>query len=121
MSIVSQMNLITITLLLALAGTARASTFHVDANSGNDPNSGGSADYAWFSLTPMKQHKFSADDRILFHAGQNWSGALQPHGSGTKNNPIILGSYSEGAKPLFKGNGGDFPLALKMSVRGYFL
>ena len=113
MSIVSQMNLITITLLLALAGTARASTFHVDAISGNDAHSGTSADYACPSLTPVNQHKVSTDDRILFHAGLSWSGALQPHGSGTKDNPTVLGSYGESAKALFKGDGGDFTLTLK--------
>ena len=110
----------TITLLLALASTARAATFYVDAASGNDANSGTSPALAWSSLAPVNQHKFSADDRILFHAGQIWSGALQHHGSGTKDNPIILGSYSEGAKPLLKGNGGDFTLALK-DVSGWIV
>jgi hypothetical protein len=61
----------------------------------------------------VNQHRFKPGDRIRFHAGESWTGALEPRGNGTPENPIVLGSYGEGAKPLFKGEGADATLALR--------
>jgi hypothetical protein len=102
-----------VALLSAFAGTARAATYYVDAALGSDANSGISPTLAWASLAPFNRHTFDADDRILFHAGQTWAGVVEPHGSGTKERPIVLGSYGTGAKPLFKGNGTEFTLGLR--------
>lgn len=89
-----------------------AATFYVDASTGDDGNSGISPSTAWSSLAPVDQHTFEPDDRILFHAGQSWTGVLELHGSGTTDHPIVLSSYGDGAKPLFKGEGADATLVL---------
>jgi len=98
--------------LFCAASLAHAATFYIDASAGSDANSGTSASLAWSSLAPVNQHKFQADDRVLFHSGQSWTGVLDPHGSGTAAHPIVLGSYGDGAKPLFKGEGADATLVL---------
>ena len=96
-----------------LPALAHAATFYVDSASGNDTNAGTSPTLAWSSLTPVNQHTFTADDRILFHTGQSWVGVLEPHGSGTADHPIVLGSYGDGAKPLIKGQGAPATLVLR--------
>jgi len=103
------------TLMLSLAslGTAHATAFYIDASSGNDANTGTTPSQAWSSLAPVNQHKFEAGDQVFFHADQTWTGVLEPHGSGTADHPITLGSYGEGAKPLFKGEGVDATLVLR--------
>jgi hypothetical protein len=100
-------------LSIAFLGTAHATAFYIDASSGNDANTGTSPSQAWSSLAPVNQHKFKSDDQIFFHAGQTWAGVLEPHGSGTADHPITLGSYGEGAKPLIKGEGADATLVLR--------
>jgi hypothetical protein len=95
------------------ASCAHAATFYVDASSGNDANAGTSPALAWASLAPVNQHTFAPGDRILLHAGQSWTGPLTAHGNGTADNPIILGSYGEGAKPLLQGQGAPATLTLR--------
>jgi len=108
-------------LLLGLAvcgGTARAATFYVDADAGKDSNAGAEPAQAWATLGPVNAHIFQPGDRILFHAGQSWTGELEPHGNGTREDPILISRYGDGAKPLFTGDGGDATLALR-SVSGW--
>src|ERR1700733_8487774 len=89
---------VVLTLCLAFIETAHATTFYVDTSGGNDANSGTNPSLAWSSLAPVNQHRFKADDHILFLAGQTWTGVLEPHGSGTADHPIVLGSYGDGSK-----------------------
>jgi hypothetical protein len=108
----------TLALLCCGPCLANASTFYIDANSGNDTNLGTSPSAAWGTLAPVNGHTFVAGDRILLHAGQSWSGVLALHGNGTAENPIILGSYEAGPKPLLKGEGADAALVLR-NVSGW--
>ena len=39
-------------------------------------------------------------DRILLKCGDTWNEELRPKGSGTPTNPITIGSYGEGKKPV---------------------
>ena len=100
------------------ASLAHAATFYIDASAGKDENPGTDQTRAWATLASVNAHTFAPGDRILFHAGQTWTGALEPHGSGTREQPIVLARYGEGAKPLFKGDGVDATLALR-SVSGW--
>ncbi|MDR3735042.1 MAG: right-handed parallel beta-helix repeat-containing protein [Acidobacteriaceae bacterium] len=102
-----------IAVLCCIPALAHASTFYVDSASGNDANSGTSPTLAWSSLAPVNQHTFMPGDHILLHAGQSWSGAIEAHGNGTTENPITLGSYGEGAKPLIQGQGVSAVLTLR--------
>lgn len=97
---------------------AHAKAFFVDAAIGKDTNPGTSPSAAWATLQAVNEHKFGPGDQILFHAGQSWAGVLAPHGSGTAEDPIVIASYGDGAKPLLKGEGADATVVLK-NVSGW--
>jgi hypothetical protein len=79
--------------------SARGSTFYVDAMNGDDSNAGMSPGEAWATIVPVNTHPFQPGDRILFHAGQRWTGELAPRESGTRETPIVIDRYADGAKP----------------------
>ncbi|WP_227793639.1 discoidin domain-containing protein [Paenibacillus guangzhouensis] len=80
-------------------------TYYVDDMSGADTNSGTGQDQAWKSLAQVNKMTYKPGDKILFRAGGKWSGSLQPKGSGAAGNPIAIGRYGEGNKPLIEGQG----------------
>jgi hypothetical protein len=80
-------------------------TYYVDAQHGNDTNNGTSPKSAWQSLNKVNATTFQPGDSILLKAGCAWEGQLWPKGSGREGEPIHLGSYGSGAKPLIRGNG----------------
>ncbi len=97
---------LTVSLLLFLmAGFAFGTTYYVDSSGGNDGNSGTGEFNAWQTLTNVNSTAFSAGDSILFKAGGYWTGKLNPKGSGTSGNPIIIDMYGTGNKPIIDGNG----------------
>ncbi|MDV7403136.1 hypothetical protein RZS08_67550, partial [Arthrospira platensis SPKY1] len=49
---------------------------------------------------------------LLFKAGERWSGALTPKGSGAPGAPIRMDRYGEGEAPLIEGTGGPYTLYL---------
>jgi len=81
------------------------STYYVDSNEGDDTNTGMSPGEAWRTLDKINSIIFAPGDRILFRAGQAWSGCLQPSGSGEQGAPISLGTFGEGPRPLIDGSG----------------
>lgn len=76
--------------------------YYVDATSGADTNNGTSPETAWKSIERVNQEVFQPGDQILFKAGEEWTGALKPQGSGVDGAPIVIASYGEGKKPLLK-------------------
>jgi hypothetical protein len=44
-------------------------------------------------------------NKVLLKKGSVWTGQLAPKGSGTSDNPIVLGSYGEGSRPVVDGQG----------------
>lgn len=76
--------------------------YYVDASEGNDANDGMSEDTAWKTIDKVNSVVFQPGDQILFKAGEEWTGALKPQGSGVDGAPIIIASYGEGKKPLLK-------------------
>lgn len=92
---------------------AMATTYYVDSATGNDANSGTANNSAWQSLSKINATTFSAGDFILLKRGGSWTGTLNPKGSGTSGNPIILSSYGTTvALPLINGNGNTDTLIL---------
>ena len=79
--------------------------YYIDAENGNDDNSGNSPKSAWQSLDKVNQTVFKAGDKILFKAGSSWEGQLELQGSGTKEAPIQINKYGEGKNPAIHGNG----------------
>ena len=81
--------------------------FYVSAT-GNDSNNGLSSTTPWRSLNKVSNAfangTITAGDKIGFHAGDTFIGTLNTTGiDGTAENPIIITSYSSGAKPTFTG------------------
>lgn len=94
-------------LCLTLA-TARvgAADYFVDRASGDDHRDGRSPSAAWRSLERVNATTFGPSDRVLLRAGGVWEGAaLHPKGSGTPEQPIVVGRYGEGPKPRLAGGG----------------
>ncbi len=94
-----------ILVILLIAANALATTYYVDSAGGSDGNSGTGELNAWQTLTNVNSTAFSAGDSILFKANGYWTGKLNPKGSGTSGNPIIIDMYGTGNKPIIDGNG----------------
>ncbi|WP_320668699.1 right-handed parallel beta-helix repeat-containing protein [Patulibacter defluvii] len=90
---------------LGFAGTASAAntTYYVDAAGGSDANAGTSPEAAWKTLAKVNATTFSQGDKILLHSDQTWVEQLRPKGSGVAGNPITIGNYGGGAKPIVDG------------------
>lgn len=95
--------------LFALTQSADAQTItsdrYVDATGGDDSNDGTTAATAWKTLTKVNAQTFGAGARILFKAGESWTGRLAPQGSGSSSAPIRIDQYGTGTKPGIHGAG----------------
>lgn len=74
--------------------------YYVDSENGNDTNNGTSEGTAFRTIEKINSIEFQPGDQILFKCGGTWTGALMPKGSGEEGNPITIGSYGEGPKPV---------------------
>lgn len=70
-------------------------TYYVDSVNGLDGNSGTSAGEAWQTLEKASSMTYSAGDKILFKAGGVYTGSFQAKGSGTAENPVVMGAYGD--------------------------
>ena len=89
---------------LTLMVPIQAATYYVDSVTGTDTNTGLTQTAAWRTLGKVSSIVFQPGDAILFKAGDLWTGTLL-QGSGTMGNPITVGRYGSGAKPLLQGAG----------------
>ncbi|PYX28952.1 MAG: hypothetical protein DMG80_15545 [Acidobacteria bacterium] len=87
----------------AIAGSAWAATFYVDATAGNDTNDGLSQATAWKTVAKVNGATFAAGDQILFKRGQVWNESLVPPSSGASGNPIVFDAYGTGESPTLTG------------------
>ncbi len=90
-------------LFAATPALALNTTYYVDATAGADGNPGTSQAAAWKTLAKVNATTFTAGDKILLRAGQQWVEQLNPKGSGVSGNPITIGSYGEGPRPIVDG------------------
>ena len=79
--------------------------YYIDNSNGDDNNTGYTPETAWKTLDNINTTTFVAGDQILFKAGDTWTGAIKPKGSGTAELPISIGRYGEGEKPIINGEG----------------
>jgi hypothetical protein len=93
--------------------------FYVDADTGNDSNSGLSPESPWGSLKKINSFVFKPGDKILFKAGTQYRGQLVLKGSGTNDLPIIVDIYGGREKPLIEAEG-NFPEALLLKNVEYW-
>jgi hypothetical protein len=103
-------------MVMWMSVTAEAADYHIDAEHGDDRNTGLSAQQAWKSLEPASKQTLQPRDRILLKCGTHYSGQLALSGSGTKSRPIEIGSYGEGNLPRIDGEGKSLDTLLLHNV-----
>lgn len=84
-----------------------ATTYYIDSAAGNDANSGTSPEKPWASLAKANRN-FNPGDKILLKRGSSFEGqsaALKFTGSGTVQEPIVVGAFGDGARPRLNGAG----------------
>ena len=83
-------------------------TYYVSSRTGNDANDGKSREHAFATLSAVNGLTLRPGDNILLEAGSVFAGQyLRITNSGTKDAPIVIGSYGEGDLPRIdaEGNG----------------
>ena len=76
-------------------------TYYIDADYGNDENSGLSEEEAWASLEHLNNTTFEPGDAILLKRGCTWTDTfIYPKGSGDENNQNYISCYGEQDQPL---------------------
>ncbi len=83
---------------------ATAARYYVDSAAGSDTNPGTSPDAPWRSLGRVNVAALSPGQSLLFKRGGSWSGALRPRGSGSNQQPVVVGAYGSGAAPVIRGS-----------------
>lgn len=91
--------------VLAIAGTAQAATYHLDAGSGSDFADGLTPATAWQTLGKANSVVYQPGDSLLLKSGSVWTGRLLPQGSGTLAARIVIDRYGDGPKPVIHGGG----------------
>jgi len=113
-------NLCTILLFCACDNSSgeyvETTVYYIDAESGNDSNSGQSPQSAWATLEKVNQTIFTPGSKIFFKAGGSWEGQLELQGCGTKEAPIQINKYGKGKKPAIHGNGKKLHTLLLFNV-----
>jgi hypothetical protein len=83
-----------------------ARTFYV-AGAGDDGAAGTSPETAWRTLAKVQSQVygggFAPGDAVLFRRGDTYRGTLNFNRSGMAENPIFLGAYGTGARPVLSG------------------
>ena len=95
-----------------MSAPAASRTYYISSTSGNDANDGQSPEKAWQHLSKIYLKSISKDafqpgDTILLKRGDQWDGQIRLQGNGNAQNPITLGAYGEGLKPLIYGDNPD--------------
>ncbi len=103
-------------LFFGLSSCANKSIYYIDSVNGDNANSGHSPQKAWASLERVNITEFLAGDQILFKAGTEYIGQLEPKGSGTAEAPILIDKYGEGDNPAIHGQGKSLHTLLLKNV-----
>ncbi|MFW5760892.1 MAG: right-handed parallel beta-helix repeat-containing protein, partial [Cyclobacteriaceae bacterium] len=74
------------------------------SNSGDDSNSGNSAESPWKSIEKINEINIEPGTEILLKAGDYFRGKISLKSSGSTGNPIVIKSYGSGNKPVLAGS-----------------
>ena len=80
-----------------VSGSGR--TFYVSRD-GDDNADGTSEATAWRTVGRVNGEQLQPGDHVLFQGGGTWAEMLQPEGSGSKDAPIVFGTYGDGRAVL---------------------
>lgn len=73
------------------------------SNTGSDAADGLTTGTAWQTISKVNGSTFSAGESILFNRDDIWREQLTVPSSGGSGNPITIGAYGTGAKPIING------------------
>ncbi len=93
--------------LAGLVSVAFPATYYVDSNSGDDNNNGLSADTAWRTIHKANNmiSQLPVGSDILFKRGEQFSThSLYITLGGTATDPVVIGAYGNGPKPVLKND-----------------
>jgi hypothetical protein len=99
--------LFVLVLLLGSYGSANATKYFISAT-GDDTQLGTSVATAWRTIDKVNSQTFQPGDRILFEAGQTFSGGIWLQSIGTATEPIIVSSYGAGRAIISSGTSAGF-------------
>ncbi|WP_329123139.1 hypothetical protein [Streptomyces sp. NBC_01465] len=110
----------TVLALLAAAAPAVATSPHagsrdiqyVDCSAAGSRRTG-SAAAPWQTLDQVNTLALKTGSQILLRRGTRCEGTLAPRGTGRPGDPMVIGAYGSGAKPVIDGNGNPETLLLK--------
>jgi hypothetical protein len=94
-------------IILKVSFFSHALTYYI-SSLGSDSQTGTSIAKAWRSIKKVNATTFKAGDRILFEAGQTFSGSLVLQGAGTASLPIVVSSYGSGPATIASGTASGF-------------
>lgn len=81
------------------------STYYINAESGNDTNTGTLPEKAWKTLTAINEIHFEAGVRVLLKGGQVYFGSIKiEKAAGTAESPIIISSYGTARATIESGD-----------------
>ncbi len=111
------------------AAQALGATYYVSQSCGNDdwdglaPSRDGTHG-PWKTLAKASERTYSPGDRTLLKCGDAWNEELHPAGEGTAANPIVIGSYGKGPRPVIDrqdatGNNIDKVCIRLKNIAGY--
>lgn len=84
-------------------GIGLCSTYYISSSSGKDSNSGTSSQTPWKTLNKLEKVTMHPGDSILLKRGDIWNESFIISNSGTKDKPILISAYAEGAMPVLNG------------------
>ncbi len=87
----------------AIGGAAEINQPVYLSATGDNANDGLTEATAWKTITKLNSQEFGPGAQILFKRGETFSGSLTLQGSGSAAQPIIIGAYGSGDKPLLTG------------------
>ncbi|MDP3432744.1 MAG: hypothetical protein Q8T04_07250, partial [Bacteroidota bacterium] len=90
------MNQVFAVFIMFLIGCSPQSTYYVDSQTGDDTNKG-TMKKPFKSIEKVDSLKLLPGNSVLFAGGQSFAGTLKLKGlAGTKELPIVIGSYGNG-------------------------
>ncbi|QBG46743.1 right-handed parallel beta-helix repeat-containing protein [Verrucomicrobia bacterium S94] len=97
----TEVNVAQIDHIKLFARPAPTAIYYLDADGGNDSNSGTSPAEAWKTLDKASSVTLAAGEQLLLERGDTFTGKLiLDDEAGTAQQPVIIGAYGSGDRPV---------------------